>query len=422
LAVGIWQGRPARTGRVVSTAVATVLALALSGCWWTQPGFGPERTFANPDEPRLTADTIGDVTELWPGLLGEAVVAGGSIYATADGQVTAYDARTGAVRWQHPLFSLTFRSSPVLHDGVVYVSGYAERLACVTEPWPVCAYLPSDIGVRRFDAATGDELPILPWNGTSYGPDGPMAATGHHLVTAQGWFPPRGGPGTWPADSYQVFDLTGATPPTAVPGGAGGTGVLPPVLDTARGQLLAASSAGVQAYELGCSPCTPRWTPRWTSTVPATAVAVAGDEVVVATGTGEVQLLDAATGTPRASALVDFGSAQVAVGGGTIVVRAPQRLWAFDGCATTECPRSWVSSVPAHGQPVIAGDLVYVNSAADPGAAGTTRDVYRRDGCGRPACAPIARLAHPGETTGVVVSGGLIVTRDAVLGLPAAPG
>jgi outer membrane protein assembly factor BamB len=393
--------------------VVVVLVLFTSGCWWAQPGFGPERTFANPGEQRLTAGTIDGVVELWTGFLGQAVVAGDTIYSSADGGVSARNARTGAVRWRQAL-PLTQVSAPVLHDGVVYVSGFDVQQVCQITPFPICGNIASNIGVRRYDAATGAPQPMLPWAGTTDGPTGPMAAAGDHLVTPQGWFPPRLSPGISDPNAYRVFDLTGATPDGFV-APASAVGLLPPVLDPGRGQVLAGSAAGVEAFELGsCSPCTRRWA----STEPATAVALSGDTVVVASGTGEIRLLDAATGAPTASALVDFGAAQLAVSGDTIVARAPQRLWAFDGCASLECPRSWVSSVRAYGQPVIAGELVYVNSAADPAAEGTTLDVYRLDGCGRPTCAPIARLDHPADTTGAVVSGGLIVTQDAVLGLP----
>ncbi len=50
---------------------------ALPGCWWTQPGFGPARTYANGGEDQLTAATIGDVVELWNGgALDQALMAG----------------------------------------------------------------------------------------------------------------------------------------------------------------------------------------------------------------------------------------------------------------------------------------------------------------------------------------------------------
>ena len=130
--------------------------------------------------------------------------------------------------------------------------------------------------------------------------------------------------------------------------------------------------------------CRP-WCPaRWSVPVGATALALDGDAVVLATGTGDVRVLDAATGTARASALVDFGATSLAVDGGTIVARAPTRLWVFGSCTTTECPPTWKSSVQAFGQPVVADELVYVNSApgSDP-PEGSTLDVYRLDGCGR---------------------------------------
>jgi hypothetical protein len=201
--MGIWQGCPARAGRMVAVLI---VALATSGCWWTQPGFGPERTFANPGEQKLTAATIDGVTELWEGFLGQAVVAGGTIYSTTNG-VTAYDARTGAVRW-HRSLPLTQVSPPVLHDGVLYVSGFQVQQVCQVEPFPICGNVPSDIGIRRYDAATGAFLPMMPfipWFGTGYGPTGAMAASGDFVVTPQGWFPPRGGPASrhptpsWPS-------------------------------------------------------------------------------------------------------------------------------------------------------------------------------------------------------------------------------
>lgn len=402
--------------RMWGSVLAVVLVLGASGCWWTQQGFGPGRTYANGGEQRLTAETVGGVVRLWDGVdLGQALVAGDTIYAVEGGQVTAYGARTGAVRWRHFL-STSSTGPPLLADGVLYVPSHDVREVC--DPTiPACFNSVSNVGVRRFTASTGAPLAPIDWPQGSAVPVGPPGATGRYLATGRGFVPPRFDP-TPLFDSYWTHDLTGTTP-DAVFAPASQADLLPPEIDEARDQVVVGGSSSVEAFALGCDGCPPRWT----APVGATALAAsgdAGDAVVLATGTGEVRLLDAATGAQRAEGLVDFGSASLAVASqGAIVVRAPQRLWVFDGCTNPACPPSWRSSVRAFGQPVIAGDLVYVNGAPGPDAPGSaTLDVYRLDGCGQPTCAPVVRLPALAGAAGAVVSGGLIVTQQAVFGLP----
>ena len=95
--------------------VAAVLGLAsaavvVSGCDWTQSGFSGGRSFYNPFEPALTADTVGSLHEtstvtLPAGVVGEPIVARGAVVvssldpAGSTARVSSFDARTGASRW-----------------------------------------------------------------------------------------------------------------------------------------------------------------------------------------------------------------------------------------------------------------------------------------------------------------------------------
>jgi len=401
--------------RISGALLIAVLAFATSGCWWTQQGFGPGRTYANGSEERLTAATIDDAVSQWDGVsLEQAVVAGDTIYAVEGGQVSAYGARSGAVRWRQFLPSTA--GPPLLQGGVLHVPSYTVTEAC-DPTFPACFNRVSDIGIRRFAASTGAPMAPVAWPEGSSVPVGPPAATGRYLVTGRGWVPPRFDP-TPVFDSYWAHDLTGATPDTVF-APASQADLLPPVVDEVRNQVVVGGSASVEAFALGCAGCPPRWT----VPVGATALAAIGDAVVLATGTGEVRMLDAGTGALRGSALVDFGSASLAVDTGRLVVRVPQRLWVFGNCAAPGCPPAWKSSVQAYGQPVIAGDLVYVNSAPGPDGPGSvTVDVYRLDGCGQSTCAPVARLPAFAGPAGVVVSDGLLVTQLDVFGLPAPAG
>lgn len=234
-----------------------VAALAVtSGCWWAQTGFSPGRTFANPGPDGLTAENVGTVTPRPNELTSVEVVAGGRVLGFEGNLVTAAEARTGEVVWQQPLAPVNGRSPVLVHDGVVYVSGYNARNVCQfpppSPPIPPCGSIVTDQGLDRFDAATGTPLPRRDWGGTPWGPVGPMAASGRWLVTLWAWFPPRFGPGHFPPDSVRVHDLTGAVPDRTVPI-ASQTPDLLPAIDATRERLVVRGTAGIESWPLDCA-------------------------------------------------------------------------------------------------------------------------------------------------------------------------
>ena len=408
--------RPHGRGRGAAVVLLAVILLSASGCWWEQTGFGPERTYSNGSESALTAATVRNARRLWGDVgLEQAVLVNGTVYSVEGGLVTAYRATTGAIRWQRYL-DVGWSSPPLVHDGVVYVASYRIVESCDPN-LPACFSQPADVAVRRLDAATGAVLPDLPWAGSGWAPAGPLALGDGYLVSLRGWFPIRFASEVTDPDSLWVHDLSGATPDRFVPITTQSDD-LPPVIDSGRHQVVVGGDSGVEAMPLACAaPCTPTWR----RDGPVTAFAAQADTVVVATGAGEVLVLDARTGAVRTTLPVDAGPAALAAGGDTIVSRTPAGLKAFRSCPASGCTPAWRSSLPAYGQPVIAGNLVYANSGPDPISAGLTLDAYRLNGCGASTCAPVARLPAFGGRYGPVVAQGILVAGTDVFGLPAPP-
>src|SRR5262245_55194334 len=57
-------GKGARRRAALGVTVALVAAGA-SGCWWGQPGFGPEHARFNDLESGLTPATVGSLSQAW---------------------------------------------------------------------------------------------------------------------------------------------------------------------------------------------------------------------------------------------------------------------------------------------------------------------------------------------------------------------
>ncbi|MCA2214144.1 outer membrane protein assembly factor BamB family protein [Jidongwangia harbinensis] len=84
-------------------------ALAAASTGWTQPGYGPQRAFYNPEESVVNAATINDITHRWHVTLpdvadsctgrAEPLIANGRLFLADESGIGAYHAATGAPLW-----------------------------------------------------------------------------------------------------------------------------------------------------------------------------------------------------------------------------------------------------------------------------------------------------------------------------------
>jgi outer membrane protein assembly factor BamB len=410
---------PARRGTRARAALVAVLALAMSGCWWTHAGYGPGRTSYNPVERRLTTESVAGLVPgggVTPFESGRAVLADGLVAVLdSGGSMRAYAAGTGAERWNRPVNYHHDRAFdpglPTVREGVVHLPLGATATPCEGCP-------PEADGlVLTLDLATGQEVTgVTPFPaGRAY--EGSPILSGPFAVAR--WREPASDPGAPPARHTSVrrqsdgkqFDVGGSLTDVA--------------LDAAGARLFGVSAGAdgspstVWAADLACArpPCPPRWTAEVTGAVVGTPV-TDGATVAVVTDQGDLAVLDAATGLRRWSADVGVGSTQPpALAEGRVFVGRYGLLSVFEDCGSATCLPSWESASPAWpgGGVVVAGDVAYTLDVAwAPHERPTALTAYAAAGCGQPVCAPLFTSDRVDRPTDVapIVANGLVVLPD----------
>ena len=122
---------------------------------WNQSGYGPGATYYNPGETRLTAAAIGALAQRWTlatrssshcEVGADPVVAGGLVFTTDPGGVGAYDPDTGTPRWHVDLRRTTVRSLAFADGKLIALSS-------------ICAVpTPYESRLTAFDPVTGAQL------------------------------------------------------------------------------------------------------------------------------------------------------------------------------------------------------------------------------------------------------------------------
>lgn len=420
-------GKGAARRAALGLTVALVAAGA-SGCWWGQPGFGPEHARVNDLESGLTPATVGSLAQAWTlafpdGSLSEPLVSDGRVFfaghdQTAGTFVRARRLDTGDEIWTRQIEGSTLVATGVTFSGSDLWVGHLDPSAssCSGDPGRLTSLDPATGDVTSSEATTVPvALPVAA---------GPVEA----LVRSTGCLDP-----TAPSALVVRDTASHATQWTyAFPGPAGGA--------TISGTTIYVSSGGqVYAFDaLGCG--APTCDPLWVRSGGSGAIVVAGRMFAVSHETTDLghgvtaqtallTVYDARTGDKLWGTSYTGGDPFMGLGRGEIVGLAVTgdtvyvaewhdpgspgpaigTLDAFPaaGCGAAFCSPAWRGSLPGAPTAQIAagGGLVYAGTDAQTVAA------FDAAGCGVATCAPLVSRPVPGQPTDIVVAqGALLVT------------
>jgi outer membrane protein assembly factor BamB len=420
--------RAARAGRSLAGLAATTLLL--SGCLWTQFGYGPEHRRENPVDDGLNLDTVGTLAEVWSTELGpagnggfdsEPVVADGHVYVghsigAVEGGVSvhALDVATGAPVWERQLVAgntIIAWSLPMARTGEVLTAGY--------------------VGIVGAGGCTAGHAELDPADGS-----GPIAADGIQIspaVTAGSMVvrlhksiddPASTACAVSPATvrarnldtGREVWALS--VGPSESAGNAWHSTFVPTVAD---GRAFVAWGPRLAAFRLGgcgAPTCQPTWTADAGAEISGSTppVATNGGQVLVVTMDGELLSFSAANGALRWRADLDwelgginFGPRpSIAVRGDVAYVtsstagRGDLRAFAANGCGTAVCAPLWsAADTTTLGAPAITGGVVLA------GTAGAVM-AYDAAGCGAATCEPVATVPVTGTAYNLVIADGRV--------------
>ena len=419
------------TGRR-TVALAAAVALTATACDWAQFRSDAAHT-GNVYETSVGVDNVAELEPLWTVDAGDGrpdgpLTVSGAVVVTSGSDVKAYEATSGALRFDVPLpqppIEGLFRTfgSPSAHDGTIYV-GFMDPLTSggagggfVQVEAATGAVSEAGGGAAALSTATfaGDDLwyrfgQVAPLaQGTFVGIEGRLA-DGRTFRSIE---PPLGGQGP----------ISGS-PPAA----AGGVVY---ASRTTGGFLDAFDAAAIEnCSDIGSfRGCTPLWS---APVEGRPSPAVSGSRVYISTTTGVAAYATGVRGPdqqpvwtadvagPSLLALDPAGDAtRVFVGS------EDGSLHVFDaaGCGSAApCPPIWRGTTGgAVTSPAVANGVVYVGS--DDGYL----HAFDAAGCGAATCDPLWSAATPGAPgSPIVANGRVIVTTDtgevAAFGLPQGP-
>lgn len=411
-------------GRLV---LVGVLALTVTACEWAQPRFDAAHT-GNSYETRLGLDNVADLEELWTVDAGDAVMSGPittsrAVVVQVGPTLRAYEAGTGALRWEVPLpwehpFGPRSFSDLSSHDGTVHV-GYLDPLTSGG----------AGGGFVTVDARTGESA----MRGGGAAPTSAATFTGDDVWYRFASAAPMAG-GVFEGVEGRLADGT-IVRSIERPDNGGSEGLSPAV---SGGVVYASRSGGgfLDAFDAaGVENCTDVGTvvgcnPLWSAPVAGRpAPAVSGSTVYASTGTG----VSAYATDVRGPDQQPLWSAEVV--GASLVALDPAAdasrlfvgsgdgsLQVFDaagcGASSAPCAPLWRGLTGgAVSSPVVANGLVFVSSADG--------NVHAFDaaGCGAATCQPVWSAAVPGTPRGPIVADGRVIVTTStnqvvVFGLP----
>jgi outer membrane protein assembly factor BamB len=408
------QRRRAGPHPLRAAVLLCVASVAMSGCWWLQPGHDARRSGHNPTETRLTRENVATLTEAWSATVGAAEVrdpamSADGVHAVSGVEVRTYRLWDGAERWATRV--LPPDCPPEDCEAFAAVGAPSVRGGQVLVPAFVAHGDQPRLGnaANVFDPSTGERLDRLDAGASpdSVTVDGDTLAATSAVYCGQCYaatltvFDQSDPPSGW----RTVFPETSvATPPTfaddRVVFGLGGRRV----------------AAYTVAPPTNCHPdfpiCPPLWTYGLQGDATPPVVSDDGGTVYVGDTAGTVTALAASDGRLLWSAQLGGTSVLAAPTSGNGLLYVPSsdgRVSVFDadGCGAATCAPVWTAATGSAvtTQAALAGGVLHV--ASDDG----TIRAFDAAGCGAAACPAIWETSTGSRITGAptVASGNLLV-------------
>jgi hypothetical protein len=421
--------------RLAIATGAVLLSTTASGCFWQQPGYGPEHARYNPSEDTLTAGNVGTIAERWsvdfPGrTISEPLISGGGVYLTsrsdADSAVQALRLSSGAALWEHPVESGT---PMVLASGVTFSGGslWLSHLDFGASPCPTALTgLDPDNGDVVASDPMGNPVSDLVTSGTvaaytvstqclADGPD--MLVVRDADTRATQWTYTFPGPSGTPTVSDGVIYVHGAGTLYAFTATGCGAATCSPLWARTMGGSQQTFDVVVADGHLFVIRPETFVHPVFGTTVPgATLSAHAadtgdflwsktyfGDDPELGTGWGRIEGIAVADGTVYVAASLETAGDPV----GTV------DAFPAAGCGSTACNPAWSGALPATATPglVVGGGVVYVGATAAAAGAGGVA-AFDTTGCGSSTCSPLVTVPVTGTPTGMSLAQGTLLVRS----------
>lgn len=390
--------------RTLRIAAGTAASLALSGCFsWTHTGAGPTGTYNNPSEDKLTADTIGQVQEIWTAPTGKVLTSGDRVivFDHFGPSVRGYDAATGTEVWSAP------GGLAAIEGATVYVTEGAFSNAGGTPT--------SRSAIVARSLATGEEIPAL----TERFPDDsmltamldPALGSRYHAwtISTVGW--DRHGERIY-TSKLRLTDRQTGVEHTFLPDRVDEHTGFVPWIDERAGRLYYSPTTCcaadmdrdlLKAVDLATGEVV------WSrSDLLHNNVGAEGERLYVVGP--QLRVLDAATGETVWSGAAPANTGNFAVSDGTVYIESDGTLTAYRECGEVTCSPLWTAQISntylTYYRLIAAGELVY--TAADEGEE-TRVNAYPADGCDAPTCEPVASWLVSGDLgASIVVAEGRI--------------
>lgn len=425
--------------RLAAATAAMLLTTGASGCFWEQPGYGPEHTRYNPSEDTLTADNVGAISERWsvdfPGrTLSEPLISEGRVYLSsksdADSSVQALRLSTGAALWEHPVESGT---PMVLASGLTFSGGslWLSHLDLTASPCPTALTgLDPDSG----DVVVSDPVsnpvsdPVTSGRIAAYtvstqcladGPD--MLVVRDAETRATRWTHTFPGPSGTPtvsdgviyvhgAGTLYAFSAAGCGAPTCAPLWARTVGGAQQTFDT----VVAGGHLFVIRPETFVHPVFGTRVPGATLSVHAAdtgdflwSTTYFGDNPELGTGWGRIDGIAVADGTVYVAASLETADDPV----GTL------DAYTAAGCGSTACNPAWAGALTttAGSGVAVGGGVIYASTTSGATGDGSVM-AFDTAGCATSTCSPLVAVPVTGTPTAISLAQGTLLVRSSAGG------
>lgn len=375
-----WIARGRQSGRVASVAV-------LVRTDWAQSGFGSQQTGANPYENVITRSNAYALLPRWSvfdpsgGPLSAPVIANGMAIVTNEyyGEVDAFDATTGALRWHVRVDDEWAQSDPVVANGMVYLAtGDMDTLEALdvrsgTVRWQVST------GVDFSRMVVADGVVYMAARPNGYGAVKTCAFDGANGATK--WCAPYAG---------SVSAVANGIVYTIVIDDYSGKLVKLVALDASDGHLLWKSapinsvtvangivygSKGPTLYALDARTGIRRWsltTPNTSFGTPSVTGTVLIIDSTVSGSNSRMNARNALTGAPMWSTSLDGTTfTKSAIANGVVyAATANGEMWGLDASKGT---RLWWADTGPNSTPEIVNGMLYFTSGDGAGGSSSLR-------------------------------------------------